>query len=256
ALRERADGFQVSIGDDCAGTALVAVQGPAALAVVEALDLVVTSTDTTPATLKYYACLPVRVTGTDGVLARTGYTGEDGFEFFVPAASAATLWRALLAAGAGHGLVPAGLAARDTLRLEAGMPLYGHELDHTTNPQDAGLGRVVRLDKTDADGNVLEFVGRGPLESRSHSGGARRLVGLQGLGKRAARAGYAVLASADGPQIGTVTSGAPSPTLGYPIAMAYITPERCAEGTDLFVDVRGRPEPVRVVALPFYRRPT
>ena len=257
ALRERTDGFDVQVGDDSAATALVAVQGPAALAIVEALDAleIVAEDGTTAATLKYYACLPVRFAGTDGLLARTGYTGEDGFEFFVPAAAAVDLWRALLAAGHGHGLVPAGLAARDSLRLEAGMPLYGHELDRTTNPQDAGLGRVVRLDKTNADGTPLDFVGRGPLDSRAHAPGARRLVGLQGLGRRAARAGYPVLSAADGPVIGTVTSGAPSPTLGYPIAMAYVTPERSAEGTDLFVDVRGRPEPVRVVALPFYRRP-
>ncbi|MCL2466659.1 MAG: glycine cleavage system aminomethyltransferase GcvT [Micrococcales bacterium] len=256
ALRERTDGFDVTIGDDSADTALIAVQGPTALAIVEALDgLDIVSDDTTAATLKYYACLPLRFAGVDGLLARTGYTGEDGFEFFVPAGTAVALWRALLAAGADHGLVPAGLAARDSLRLEAGMPLYGHELDLTTNPQDAGLGRVVRLDKTDADGNPLDFVGRGPLDSRAHAPGARRLVGLQGLGKRAARAGYLVLATPDGPTIGTVTSGAPSPTLGYPIAMAYVTPERSAEGTDLFVDVRGRPEPFRIVPLPFYRRP-
>jgi aminomethyltransferase len=272
ALRERASGFDVTVGDDSAATALVAVQGPAALAVVEALDgLTVTDSapqpsatpgsdapaGPTPATLKYYACLPVRFGGADLILARTGYTGEDGFELFTPAGTAVDLWRALLAAGQDHGLVPAGLSARDSLRLEAGMPLYGHELDRTTNPQDAGLGRVVRLDKTDADGQPLPFVGREALESRAHAPGARRLVGLQGLGRRAARAGYPVLASAapGAPQIGQVTSGAPSPTLGYPIAMAYVTPERSAEGTELAVDVRGRPEPVRVVALPFYRRP-
>ena len=261
ALRERADGFDVRLGDDSAATALVAVQGPAALAVVEAVDgLAVTDADpqgSTPAALKYYACLPVRFQGADGLLARTGYTGEDGFEFFVPAGAAVGLWRALLAAGQDHGLVPAGLSARDSLRLEAGMPLYGHELDRTTNPQDAGLGRAVRLDKVDAEGEPLPFVGREALESRAHAPGARRLVGLRGLGRRAARAGYPVLASAEpgAPQIGQVTSGAPSPTLGYPIAMAYVTPERSAEGTEVAVDVRGRPEPFRVVPLPFYRRP-
>ncbi len=259
ALRERTGGFDVTLGDDSAATALVAVQGPAALAIVEALDgLEVTSPEATPATLKYYACLPARFGGTDALLARTGYTGEDGFEFFVPAGTAVDLWRALLAAGAAHGLVPAGLAARDSLRLEAGMPLYGHELDRTTNPQDAGLGRVVKLDKTGAQGEPLPFVGRQALESRAHAPGARRLVGLQGLGRRAARAGYPVLASTEpgAPPIGQVTSGAPSPTLGYPIAMAYVTPERSAEGTELAVDVRGRPEPFRIVALPFYRRST
>jgi aminomethyltransferase len=257
ALRERAGGFDVTLGDDSTRTALVAVQGPEALAIVEALpDLVVVGPDVTPATLKYYACLPVRYAGVDGLLARTGYTGEDGFEFFVPAETATGLWQALMAVGRPRGLVPAGLAARDSLRLEAGMPLYGHELDRTTNPHDAGLGRVVRLDKTAPDGSPLPFVGRVALESRAHSPGARRLVGLVGQGRRVPRAGYPVLARVDAtaPRVGTVTSGAPSPTLGHPIALAYVTPEVSAEGTALAVDVRGRPEPVRVVPLPFYTR--
>ena len=256
ALRERADGFDVTVSDDSAGTALIAVQGPAALSVVRALDGWEVLDGDDLAALKYYACLRIGCAGRPGWLARTGYTGEDGFEFFLASDLAPELWRALMAAGESHGLVPAGLAARDSLRLEAGMPLYGHELDRTTNPQDAGLGRVVRLDKTDAQGRPLPFVGRAALESRAHSPGARRLVGLRGLGRRAARAGYPVLASAapGAPQIGQVTSGAPSPTLGYPIAMAYVTPERSAEGTELAVDVRGRPEPVRVVPLPFYHR--
>lgn len=188
------------------------------------------------------------------MVARTGYTGEDGFELYVPADAAAGLWRRLLAEGSDAGLVPAGLACRDSLRLEAGMPLYGNELDRTTTPHDAGLGRVVKLDKVDADGAPLEFVGRGPLAARAGAEPARILVGLQGLGRRAARHGYPVT-TPDGTVVGEVTSGAPSPTLGHPIAMAYVTPEVSAVGTDLAVDVRGRSEPVRVVALPFYRRP-
>jgi aminomethyltransferase len=137
------------------------------------------------------------------------------------------------------------------------MPLYGNELDRTTTPHDAGLGRVVKLDKVDADGNPLPFVGRAALEARGQSEPARVLVGLEGLGRRAARHGYPVMRStaADAPAIGTVTSGAPSPTLGHPVAMAYVSPEVSAPGTELAVDVRGRFEPVRVVALPFYRRP-
>jgi len=262
ALRDRAGGFEVTVSDDTASTALVAVQGPAALSIVETLagepeGLTVLEADATPAALKYYACLPIRCAGVDGLLARTGYTGEDGFELFVPAAAAPGLWGALMRLGAPLGLVPAGLAARDSLRLEAGMPLYGHELDRTTTPYDAGLGRVVRLDKTDATGAPLPFVGREALQARADSPSTRQLVGLQGLGKRAARAGYPVLASTDAgaAPVGTVTSGAPSPTLGYPIAMAYVTPELSAEGTELAVDVRGRAEPVRVVTLPFYKRP-
>ena len=189
-------------------------------------------------------------------VARTGYTGEDGFEFFLDAGLAPALWRAFLAAGEPFGLVPAGLSARDSLRLEAGMPLYGNELDRSTTPHDAGLGRVVKLDKVDDEGNPLPFVGRAALEGRAQSEPARVLVGLEGLGRRAARHGYPVkhATATDAPTVGTVTSGAPSPTLGHPVAMAYVTPEVSAPGTELAVDVRGRFEPVRVVALPFYRR--
>ncbi len=264
-LRERAAGvgagLDVQVTDRSQATALVAVQGPRALAVVEALPGLVPApdapADVTPATLRYYACLPMAVDGTPVLVARTGYTGEDGFEFFLDASAAPALWRALLAAGADHGIVPAGLSARDSLRLEAGMPLYGNELDRTTTPHDAGLGRVVRLDKVDAEGEPVPFVGRAALAARATSQPARVLVGLQGLGRRAARHGYAVLASdaPDAAPVGTVTSGAPSPTLGHPVAMAYVTPEVSAEGTELAVDVRGRREPVRVVPLPFYRRP-
>ncbi|WP_372456690.1 glycine cleavage system aminomethyltransferase GcvT [Cellulomonas wangsupingiae] len=265
-LRERADAVRGEVGDvdvvdRSAATALVAVQGPHALAVVEALDALVPDpaapADVTPATLRYYACLPMRFEGGPVLVARTGYTGEDGFEFFVDAAAAPALWRALLTAGAAHGIAPAGLSARDSLRLEAGMPLYGNELDRTTTPHDAGLGRVVKLGKVDADGRPLPFVGRDALAARAQSAPARVLVGLQGLGRRAARHGYDVVASTapDAPVVGTVTSGAPSPTLGHPVAMAYVTPEVSAEGRELAVDVRGRREPVRVVPLPFYRRP-
>ncbi|WNB85566.1 glycine cleavage system aminomethyltransferase GcvT [Cellulomonas sp. ATA003] len=252
----------VRVADESAATALVAVQGPRAAAVVTSLaapDDVAAVTD-----LRYYAGLPATVAGVPALVARTGYTGEDGFELFVPADAASGLWRALLDAGSPHGLVPAGLAARDTLRLEAGMPLYGHELDRTTTPYDAGLGRVVRLDKSEPDGAPLDFVGRDALAARADAVPDRVLVGLQGLGRRAARAGYPVVRRGDegadgggdepGDVVGRVTSGAPSPTLGHPVAMAFVTPEEGEPGTDLGVDVRGRTEPVRVVALPFYRR--
>ncbi|MBC7290839.1 MAG: glycine cleavage system aminomethyltransferase GcvT [Actinotalea sp.] len=235
-------------------TALLAVQGPAAAGIVG--GLVVEDDRAALEALKYYACTPARFAvdgGTvEALVARTGYTGEDGFELYVAAADAATLWRSLLAAGRPAGLVPAGLACRDSLRLEAGMPLYGHELDRTTTPHDAGLGRVVRLDKTDDDGAPLPFVGREALAARAGAQPSRVLVGLQGLGRRAARHGYEVRRGDH--RVGEVTSGGPSPTLGYPIAMAYVTPEVSAVGTELTVDVRGRAEPVRVVALPFYRR--
>ncbi|WP_019135708.1 glycine cleavage system aminomethyltransferase GcvT [Cellulomonas massiliensis] len=255
ALTARIEPYDAWLVDASLGTALIAVQGPQAEEIVAS----VTAPEDVDAVrgLKYYAWVPGTVAGVHARVARTGYTGEDGFELFVPAEQAAGVWRTVLAAGADRGLVPAGLSARDSLRLEAGMPLYGNELDRTTTPHDAGLGRVVRLDKTDADGRPVDFVGRSALEARAQSQPARVLVGLQGLGRRAARHGYAVLASSEAgaPQVGTVTSGAPSPTLGHPVAMAYVTPEVSAPGTELAVDVRGRAEPVRVVELPFYRRP-
>ncbi|WP_265522386.1 glycine cleavage system aminomethyltransferase GcvT [Oerskovia flava] len=263
-LVARAAGFDSTVTDQGAETALVAVQGPRAAEIVTGL---VAAPDDVQIVrdMKYYAAAPVTLTvgsggaaRVDALVARTGYTGEDGFELFVPADRAAALWRTVLAAGEPLGLVPAGLSARDSLRLEAGMPLYGHELDTTTTPYEAGLGRVVKLDKVADDGTPLPFVGRDALAARRQSPPARVLVGLRGVGKRPARAGYDVVLPAAGGEtrvIGHVTSGAPSPTLGYPIAMAYVTPEMSAEGTELAVDVRGRPEPVVVVPLPFYRRP-
>ncbi|AEG42874.1 glycine cleavage system aminomethyltransferase GcvT [Isoptericola variabilis] len=256
-LTERAAGFDVVVDDRSEATALVAVQGPRAEEIVASM----TAPDDveTVRSLRYYASAPATVAGVEALVARTGYTGEDGFELFVPAERAAELWRAALAAGEPHGLVPAGLAARDSLRLEAGMPLYGHELDTTTTPYEAGLGRVVKLDKVHDDGTPVEFVGRAALASRKASQPSRVLVGLKGEGRRPARAGYDVVFrhhdDSAGVKVGTVTSGAPSPTLGYPIAMAYVTPEVSAEGTELAVDVRGRAEPFVVVPLPFYSRP-
>ncbi|GAA1864212.1 glycine cleavage system aminomethyltransferase GcvT [Myceligenerans crystallogenes] len=246
-------------------TALIAVQGPRAEEILRATDgFDESATDPaasggTLADLRYYACAPMTFAGEPVVVGRTGYTGEDGFEVWVAPHLAVRLWRALLAAGEPFGLVPAGLSARDSLRLEAGMPLYGHELDTTTTPFEAGLGRVVKFDKVSGDGAPVAFTGRAALESRAGSEPARVLVGLRGQGRRPARAGYDVVlrgaAGAAGAKVGTVTSGAPSPTLGYPVAMAYVTPEVSAEGTELAVDVRGRAEPFVVVPLPFYRRP-
>ncbi|ROS73307.1 glycine cleavage system aminomethyltransferase GcvT [Cellulomonas sp. PhB143] len=252
-LVERAAGFDAVVTDRSASTALVAVQGPRAAEIVVGL----TAPDDVPTVrdMKYYAGAPATVAGVDAFVARTGYTGEDGFELFVPAQDATAVWRAVLEAGRPLGLVPAGLGARDSLRLEAGMPLYGHELDTTVTPYAAGLGRVVRLDKVTDDGSPLPFVGRAALEARRHSEPARVLVGLRGLGRRPARAGYDVVVPGGDAPVGHVTSGAPSPTLGHPVAMAYVTPELSAEGTALAVDVRGRQEPFVVVPLRFYTRP-
>jgi aminomethyltransferase len=184
------------------------------------------------------------------LLARTGYTGEDGFEIYVPNADAPHLWESLLAAGEGHGLVPAGLAARDSLRLEAGMPLYGNELSLRVNAYAAGLGPVVSLAKES------DFVGKAALADLKAAGVGstigQKLVGLKGTGRRAARGHYPVLK--DGALIGEVTSGQPSPTLGYPVAMAYVDVEHSEVGTLVDVDLRGKPERFEVVALPFYKR--
>lgn len=254
ALEQRVVGFDAQVTFTSPEVALVAVQGPRAAEIL--LSLTAPEHQDAVSSLKYYAITPATVAGTDLLVARTGYTGEDGFELFVENGSAVALWRALLVAGEPLGLVPAGLSARDSLRLEAGMPLYGHELDLTTTPFEAGLGRVVRLDKTDADGAPVDFVGRAALEARKSSEPARVLVGLKALGRRPARAGYPVVVDASSLDvvIGTVTSGAPSPTLGYPVALAYVSPEYSAAGTRLAVDVRGRGEDVEVVETPFYRR--
>jgi len=243
-LEERAAGFDVTVVDESDQTSLIAVQGPAAEAIL--LGLVPADQQEQVTSLKYYAFTGATVAGTPVLLARTGYTGEDGFELYVANADAAALWTALLEAGQRHGMIPCGLASRDSLRLEAGMPLYGQELSLDTEPFSAGLGPVVSFKKNE------DFVGRRALEALKAEGTDRRLVGMKGLGRRAARAGYPVIA--DGQHIGEVTSGAPSPTLGYPIALAYVEAEFAEPGTTLQVDLRGKAEPFEVVALPFYRR--
>lgn len=244
ALADRSAGFEAEVRDDRDAYALIAVQGPESSGVLASL------TDADLAGLKYYAGLPGTVAGVPALIARTGYTGEDGFELFVRPEHAVELWQALTEAGEGVGLVPCGLSCRDTLRLEAGMPLYGHELSTSLTPFDAGLGRVVKFEKEG------DFVGRAALREaadRAASRAPRVLVGLIAEGRRVPRAGFRVVA--DGETVGEVTSGAPSPTLGRPIAMAYVDAAHAAPGTDgVRVDIRGSEEPYEVVALPFYRR--
>ncbi|MCQ1946151.1 glycine cleavage system aminomethyltransferase GcvT [Arthrobacter sp. zg-Y1116] len=249
-LASRAEDFDVAVNNVSAETSLVAVQGPVAEAIL--LDLVPADQAETVTGMKYYAAATVGIRAgertLDLLVARTGYTGEDGFEIYVSNDDAAALWSALLAAGEDRGLIPAGLACRDSLRLEAGMPLYGNELTLDTDPYAAGLGPVVALSK---EGN---FVGRAALEARKAAGPARRLVGLKGSGRRSARSHYPVLSSDGETVIGEVTSGAPSPTLGFPIALAYVDTPFTEPGTALSVDLRGKPEPFTVVELPFYKR--
>ncbi|WP_207453514.1 glycine cleavage system aminomethyltransferase GcvT [Herbiconiux sp. SYSU D00978] len=236
ALQERLGDADATLTDETEGTAIVAVQGPAAQAILGDAGF------GDAAALRYYSVRAVN----GALVARTGYTGEDGFELYVPPAEASALWSALVAAGQPHGLVPAGLAARDTLRLEAGMPLYGHELSLDVLPAQAGLARVAPPKGKEAD-----FVGRAAVEAGPPAG-SRVLVGLVAEGRRAGRVGYPVLSGDT--VVGEITSGALSPTLGHPIAMAFVDPEVAALGTPLFLDVRGSRIPAVVTDLPFYKR--
>jgi aminomethyltransferase len=237
-LLARSEGHETAVDDRSDSYGLLAVQGP------RAQDILARVTDAPLGELKYYAIMAGRVAGIDTLIARTGYTGEDGFELFVAAADAVRLWHSLAEAG-GDDLRPAGLSARDTLRLEAGMPLYGNELSTETTPYDAGLGRVVKLDKPG------DFIGKTAFTALSQTPPGRTLVGLVAKGRRVPRHGYDVVTS-DGTPCGVVTSGAPSPTLGTPIAMAYLNTG--VDTTGLAVDIRGRHEPVELVTLPFYKR--
>ncbi|MFL5768602.1 MAG: glycine cleavage system aminomethyltransferase GcvT [Chloroflexota bacterium] len=240
ALAERLQAFRAVLDDRSLATALCAVQGPASTEIVAPL------TDLDLGSLKYYAIAEGQVAGIPAFVARTGYTGEDGFEVFVETGRAGELWDALFAAGQPEGLLPIGLGARDTLRLEAGMPLYGNELDRDTTPFDAGLGRVVKVDKPG------DFVGREALEKVAADGPAKRLVGFEMRGRGIARHGYPV--DAAGRRTGIVTSGTQSPTLGKAIGMAYVAPPDAETGTILEVEIRDQRVAAEVVDLPFYRR--
>ena len=240
ALAERLKGFKAILDDRSLATGLIAIQGPMA---AESLGPL---TDVDLGSLRYYAAVEGHVAGIPGLVARTGYTGEDGFEVFVETAQSEALWDALLVPVRDAGGGPIGLGARDTLRLEAGMPLYGNELDLETNPYEAGLGRVVKLDK------ATDFVGRTALEKVAREEPARQLVGLTVEGRGIARHGYPIWS--EDRRTGIVTSGTQSPTLGVPIAMAYVAPRDADPGTVLDVEIRNARVPARVVALPFYKR--
>jgi aminomethyltransferase len=239
-LAERLNGWRAVLDDRSLATSLVAIQGPRAADVLAGLS------DVDLGGLRYYAIAEGEVAGIPALVARTGYTGEDGFEVFVDWERGAEIWKALAGAGQDAGVVACGLGARDTLRLEAGMPLYGNELDRDTNPFEAGLGRVVKL------GKPGDFVGRAALAKVAEAGPAKRLVGLTITGRGIARHGYPVLA--DGRRTGVITSGTHSPTLGVPIAMAYVEPGDAEPGTILAVEVREQPVSAEIVPLPFYQR--
>ena len=239
-LGARLGGWRAVLDDRSLATSLVAIQGPRSAGILAPL------TDVDLAGLRYYAIAEGTVAGIPALVARTGYTGEDGFEVFVDWDRGPDIWQALAAAGVAAGVIACGLGARDTLRLEAGMPLYGNELDRATNPFEAGLGRVVKLEKPG------DFVGRDALAKVAQEGPKKRLVGLSITGRGIARHGYPVLAGER--RTGVVTSGTHSPTLGRPIAMAYVAPGDAEAGTILAVEVREQPVAAEVVPLPFYKR--
>ncbi|MEM7411945.1 MAG: glycine cleavage system aminomethyltransferase GcvT [Myxococcota bacterium] len=230
----------VTVRDASTDTGLLALQGPACLAVLGAL-----SSDDWDA-VKRFRFAAGRVADVAVLASRTGYTGADGFELYCAAADVGALWDALLDAGSDHGLRPAGLGARDTLRLEAALALYGQELDDTTTPYEAGLDRFVELT---ADGEDRDFLGADALRHGQADGPRRRLVGFTVQGRGIARHGYPIVDA--GAEIGRVTSGAPSPTLGQPIGLGYVPPERSAVGTRLTIAVRQRELEAEVVPLPF-----
>jgi len=232
-IASRANG-EAEVVNESDRWALIALQGPKAKEILEPLSPGASE-------LRYYGFRQGQVDGRPALISRTGYTGEDGFELYVDPEDAPALWRRLVEAGAS----PAGLGARDTLRLEAAMALYGHEIDETTTPWEAGLAWIVKLDKGD-------FLGRDALVAQKTEGPPRKLVGFEVEGRGIARQGHAVLS--EGGTVGTVTSGTWSPTFEKALGLAYVPPDLAAPGTPLTLDVRGRQLPARVVETPFYRR--
>jgi aminomethyltransferase len=220
--------------------ALIALQGPRAQEILQTL----TAIDLTA--IKYYWFAHGEIAGVRGTVSRTGYTGEDGFEIMVPPAMAARVWEALLQAGKPHGLIPAGLGARDTLRLEAAMRLYGNDIDESTTVVEADLGWIVGWNKT-------EFLGRDILHSQRAGGASKVIVGFEVSERAIARHGHPVFHN--GQQVGVVTSGTQTPFLKKSIGMAYVPPALKAPGTELEIDIRGRKAKAVVVPMPFYKRP-
>jgi len=224
-------------GDDFAQ---LAVQGPKATALLQTI----TATDLS--TIKTYWFATGAVAGIEAIIARTGYTGEDGFELFVAPDKAAALWDALIEAGNPFGLEPAGLGARDSLRLESCYRLYGNDMDENTTPLEAGLAWIVKLDKGD-------FIGRDALVAQKAAGLPQRIAGFKLVEKGIARHDYPVLH--EGQKVGRVTSGTLTPTVKESVGMAYLPPALCKEGTAIQVEVRGKPVAAVVAKTPFYKRP-
>jgi aminomethyltransferase len=231
----------VSLENKSSATGLLALQGPLAQRILQPL------TATSLVDISYYHCQPGAVSGIDCIISRTGYTGEDGFELYCDAGAVVDLWNRLLEAGASDGLIPAGLGARDTLRLEAAYCLYDHELTEAITPLEAGLGWTVKLDKG------VDFVGREALLAQKRDGLPRKLIGIELTERGVPRAGYAL--SHDGALVGELTSGTMAPTLSKPIGLGYVPPDAADVGTALSVEIRGKQIAATVVPLPFYKRP-
>ena len=230
---------EITWDDRTEQTAMMALQGPHALKILQhAFDI-----DMSNAT--YYSGRVLSILGEPAIVSRTGYTGEDGCELIVSVNIALSIWTRLLETFGDNSAIAAGLGARDTLRLEAGMPLYGHELSEQVDPMQAGLGFAVNL-------KDREFIGKTSIMERQRRGGLPRRVGLKLSGRRVPRQHYNILA--DHRKIGEVSSGTFSPTLGVPIAMGFLEPEFVAAGTEVLIDIRGAEELATVVELPFYRR--
>ncbi|GHO75311.1 aminomethyltransferase [Ktedonobacter sp. SOSP1-85] len=230
----------VTLSNQSDTTALIALQGPLAMSILQPLA------DVKLDEIKYYHFAPGQVAGIRCLISRTGYTGEDGFELYCPSVDVARLWQTLLEAGKPQGLLPAGLGARDTLRLEAAYCLYGHELDDETNPLEASLGWTVKLKKS------AEFIGRSALQQAKEQGLKKRLVGIELLERGVPRSGYAIY---DGEQrIGVLTSGSHGPTVQKSIGLGFVDPAHASAGTRVQIEIRGKRVAAQVVALPFYKR--
>jgi aminomethyltransferase len=221
--------------------ALFAFQGPQAETILQPLA------DNDLSTISYYHCRHGTIAGAPALISRTGYTGEDGFELYHAAADAPKLWSAILEAGHAYDALPIGLGARDTLRLEAGFCLYGHELTDDISPLEAALGWSVKLDKG------VDFIGREALERQKAEGLKRKRIGITMADRSVPRAGYALLAN--GQPVGVLTSGTLGPSLNKTIGMGYVPPDHAKPGTPLEVEIRGKQAGATVVSLPFYKRP-
>jgi aminomethyltransferase len=236
-VQEHAPAFDVEVADKSDETALLAIQGPKAAKILQGL------TETDLEGIGYYRFALGAVSGVEGVISRTGYTGEDGFELYIPVEAGMELWNALMEAGEGHGLMATGLGCRDSLRLEMGYALYGNDLDDEHTPLESGLGWITKLDKGD-------FIGREALVSQKEAGVTRRLVGMTLQDRGFPRHGYPV--AVDGEDVGEVTSGVVSPSLGVGIAMGYVPAEMAKSGTDLGIRIRNKVIPAVVQRPPFY----